>query len=238
MATFTCPQGHESSDPEWCDVCGARIGDPVEASDPPAAPVVGDPSSAAGGAPAGAPPAASGTTTKCPHCGAQNEPDNLFCEECGYDFTTGQAPPEPAAAPAAPAEPSGAPWVAVVEVDPQWYALKGSLADTPCPPASTYTVAFASKTALIGRTSASRAVRPDIALDQDTGVSRRHAQLVNDGTTLTVIDLASTNGTFVVPVGEEPDDDIQPLAADEVRPLADGDRIYLGAWTRITVRKG
>ena len=53
-----------------------------------------------------------------------------------------------------------------------------------------------------------------------------------------MVDLSSTNGTFVVPVGEEPDDDIEPLGADEVRPLADGDRIYVGAWTRITVRKG
>ena len=32
-----------------------------------------------------------------------------------------------------------APWVLVVEVDPDWYQLKGSLADEPCPPASTAT---------------------------------------------------------------------------------------------------
>ncbi len=26
MSTVTCPIGHESTDPEWCDTCGARIG--------------------------------------------------------------------------------------------------------------------------------------------------------------------------------------------------------------------
>src|SRR5690606_25776352 len=42
-------------------------------------------------------------TQTCPHCGALNVEDALFCESCGYDFTTGtppmgsdpQPPPEP-----------------------------------------------------------------------------------------------------------------------------------------------
>jgi hypothetical protein len=28
----------------------------------------------------------------CPHCGALSVPGALFCEDCGYDFTTGQLP--------------------------------------------------------------------------------------------------------------------------------------------------
>ena len=230
-ATFTCPQGHESHDPEWCDVCGARLG---------AAPVNPPTPDAPDGPPATgqATQASPAATVACPNCRAINEAGNLFCEECGYDFTTGQAPQGAPAEEASPdEEPVGGPtWVVVVEVDPQWYALKGSLADTPCPPASTHTVTLHGRTTLIGRTSSSRAVHPDIALDQDTGVSRRHAQLVNDGATLTIVDLASTNGTFVVAGGDQPDDDTAPLAADETRTLADGDRVYLGAWTRLTLR--
>ena len=42
-------------------------------------------------------------------------------------------------------------------------------------------------------------------------------------------DLGSTNGTMV-------NDDPVPLGRDTVVPLADGDRIRIGAWTTIIVR--
>jgi len=237
MATTTCSQGHESSDPQWCDVCGERIGAAPSAIASPAAP---DPE-ATGKAPVvgagtAAPPVA---PVECPNCSASNDGASLFCEQCGYDFTTGQAPPEAPPAPESPApagEPATVPWVVVVEVDPKWYELKGTLADAPLPPANTYTVALHTTTSLIGRTSKSKGVKPDIALDADTGVSRRQAQLVADGTSLSVVDLVSTNGTFVVAPDVEPDADIEPLAPDEVRQLSDGDRVYVGAWTRLTVR--
>src|SRR5690606_7393285 len=32
------------------------------------------------------------TTQDCPHCGATNPLDALFCEACGYDYTTGTMP--------------------------------------------------------------------------------------------------------------------------------------------------
>jgi hypothetical protein len=35
---------------------------------------------------------AGAATQTCPHCGALNVADALFCEECGYDFTTGTPP--------------------------------------------------------------------------------------------------------------------------------------------------
>jgi pSer/pThr/pTyr-binding forkhead associated (FHA) protein len=116
--------------------------------------------------------------------------------------------------------------------------LKGTLADQPCPPASSSTVALAQHTALVGRSSQSRDIHPEIALDGDTGVSRRHAQLVRDGDGLVVIDLSSTNGTYVVPAGNGPTDDTDPVEAGHSTPLHDGDRIYLGAWSRLTVRLG
>lgn len=227
MSTTTCPNGHQSTDPEWCDTCGARLG---------AAPT---PPSVA--ATTSLPPAASSAAAPvpCPHCDELNPADALFCEVCGYDFTTGQKPPAPAAVepPAAPeAVESAVHWIVVVEVDAAWYALKGALADQPCPPASSSTVPLSNHTALIGRSSASRGVRPEVTLDADTGVSRRHAQFVRDGDALTVVDLSSTNGSYLVPSGEQPDADVPALVPGVPVELHDGDRVYVGAWSRLTVR--
>jgi hypothetical protein len=175
----------------------------------------------------------------CPHCQELNPADALFCEVCGYDFTTGQAPPSAPLLPpvvASGAVESAVGWIAVVEVDAQWYGLKGALADQPCPPASSSTVPLSNHTALIGRSSASRGVRPEITLDADTGVSRRHAQFVRDGDNLTIVDLSSTNGTYVVAAGSEPDETTTPLVPGVPAELHDGDRVYVGAWSRLTVR--
>ncbi len=239
MSTVACPNGHLSGDPEWCDTCGAPIGGPSVA-DPAAAslPAGSTPATSFGVAGAVAPVA-------CPHCGAMNSADNLFCESCGYDFTTGQTPdPVVVAGPvavdpsAAPAEAAGSPWIVVVEVDPAWFALKGELAGEACPPPSTFTVTISGHASLIGRTSQSQALHPELALDNDTAVSRRHAQLVIDGPVLSVVDLSSTNGTYVHTAAEQPSDASQPLASGVATVLHDGDRVYVGAWSRLTVRAG
>jgi FHA domain/Double zinc ribbon len=237
VTTVACPNGHQSNDPEWCDTCGAPIGGSPAPASPPAASAPAIPT--APSPPAGSP---GGPTVDCPNCGLSNDADNLFCEQCGYDFTTGQAPPKPAAV-EPPAETKAFPdsdvkWVVVVEVDPVWYSLKGSLADQPCPPASSSTVALTQHTALVGRSSQSRDIHPEIALEGDTGVSRRHAQLVRDGDDLVVIDLSSTNGTYIVPAGSDPTDDTTAVEPGLSTPLHDGDRVYLGAWSRLTIRVG
>ncbi|MGI9028520.1 MAG: FHA domain-containing protein [Ilumatobacteraceae bacterium] len=244
--TFTCPNGHQSADPEWCDTCGAKLG-----AAPTAAPS-GEPAPAAAAAAntgtatptaGGAIPTATGVD--CPHCATVNEPGALFCEGCGYDFTTGQAPPTTEESvveggveggPAAAGAPEG--WLLVVEVDQPWYELKGQLAEQPIPAVSSSTVPLTSNTALIGRTSQSRNLHPEIALDSDTGVSRRHAQLVHSTEgTWTIVDLGSSNGTYVVGAGETPDDATEAIAVGIPAPLVDQDRIYLGAWTKLTLRK-
>jgi hypothetical protein len=239
MSTQVCPNGHVSGDPDWCDTCGAPMAGGGQAASAELAP---------GGAPVPSPPGspAAGTSTTapipCPHCSAMNSADNLFCESCGYDFTTGQAPEPLPSAPAAP-EPSAAPaaqagsWIVVIEVDPVWHALKGELADAALPPSSTSTVPVAQHTSLVGRTSQSRGLRPEIALDADTAVSRRHAQLILEGDKLSVVDLSSTNGTFVTDRGVEPTADLQPLAPGVSATVDDGDQIFVGAWSRLTVRR-
>lgn len=228
-----CPNGHTSGDPEWCDTCGAPIGGPAGAR-------AG--ASAASPVPPSAPPSTSVAPVSCPNCAAMNSADNLFCESCGYDFTTGQAP-DPVEAPApvvqelsaVPVEAGS--WIVVVEVDPAWHALKGELADRPLPPTSTSTVSLGQHASLVGRTSQSRGLRPEVALDADTAVSRRHAQLILDGDKLSVVDLSSTNGTFVMDGGVVPTAESEPLAPGVSAVLDDGDQIFVGAWSRLTVRR-
>jgi len=87
----------------------------------------------------------------------------------------------------------------------------------------------------IGRRRHSTGEAPDIDLGrapEDPGVSHQHAVLVQqpDGG-WAVVDQDSTNGT-TINGGEEP---IQPYVPI---PLQDGDRVHVGAWTTITVRRG
>ena len=271
MSQVLCPNGHMSADPEWCDTCGARLGAAPASGSSPADP--GRAGSGQAGTPLSTPPSgapvAGMDSVPCPHCGSVNTADALFCEDCGYDFTTGQAPePVPtgtvpvvsggspaASAPVAstsPADPStpaplpGPPgWIVIVEIDPEWFELKGTLADQPCPQPSSSTIPLALAMVHIGRSSQSRGIHPEIAMDADTAVSRRHAQLVATSSTgdpgaepdsYAVVDLGSTNGTFVVKSGLEPDAAIEPIASGVPMPLSDGDRIYIGAWSRLTIR--
>jgi FHA domain len=85
----------------------------------------------------------------------------------------------------------------------------------------------------IGRRSVSRGLSPEIDLTgppADPGISRLHAVLiaVPDGS-WAVLDPGSANGTLVN--GSE-------IGIGDQVPLQDGDRINLGAWTAITVRRG
>lgn len=251
MTTFTCPEGHQSADPEWCDTCGSPIGRSAGGAAP-AGP--GGPSGLAGGAgpvttptatvaPGGTPPrvpTSSGPTVTCTHCGTVNEVDALFCESCGFDFTTGQAPPPPrppvAVAPVPDVSTEPTDFAVEVAVDPAWYALQGADSNEPCPAPSRVSLSVRGTTLLIGRTSAEKAVDPEIALNDDPGVSRRHAQLVQgpDGT-WSAVDQGSMNGTYVVVGGVVPTDPPAPIAVGEPVALAAGDVVFVGAWSRITL---
>ena len=93
-------------------------------------------------------------------------------------------------------------------------------------------IEFESTQVTIGRRSRSRGTNPAIDLagpPEDPAVSHTHASLLQspDGT-WALIDHGSTNGTYL---NEEPD----PLPPNHPVPVRPGDRIYVGAWTRITL---
>ena len=296
-----CPNGHTSEAEDYCDTCGSPIdasaqpaagagGYPAASGSVAAAGAGGSrssldldpagmPSGSAGApaetAPAEAAPAeAAPTSLECPNCATENPDGALFCEACGYDFTTGAMPRDPAAGPgdlddtqpdnepvtlegAAAARASAAAsaagtagaegssaeagaggaafeWLAEVWVDPDWYQTQE--ADDPCPSPGLPTIMpLRHRSVLLGRVSTSRNTHPEIDLSSDPGVSRRHAQLTTDGSRWFVEDLGSSNGTFVGPAsGPLPD---RAISVGPKTELDDDDRLYVGAWTRVVVRR-
>ncbi|ROS77033.1 FHA domain-containing protein [Cellulomonas sp. PhB143] len=289
MSAVRCPAGHVSASTDYCDTCGAPIAPGTPAG--PGGPEASAPPPAVGSAPTGGP------TTTCPSCAAPAATGALFCERCGYDFTTGTAPepfagtgveagetpergdgprePEPEAdpgsrsrppraaggarpgetgllrsagsgristpthapestSPAAPSPPAAEPWVVEVWVDPEWYADQQAPDPLPsgAPPGL---VVLRERSVLVGRASASRHIHPQVDCGSDTAVSRRHCQLNTDGRRWWVEDLESSNGTFVGRPGESLPQ--EPLVPGRRQELGDGDRVYVGAWTRLVVRR-
>jgi hypothetical protein len=124
--------------------------------------------------------------------------------------------------------------VAEIWVDPDWYAEQAS--DEECPsPGLPLVVPLQTRSLLIGRSSKSRNIHPEIECTSDIGVSRRQAQLTSDGQRWWVEDLQSANGTYVGAASAPlPTDGLNP---GQRRELGLDDRIYIGAWTCIVVRR-
>jgi hypothetical protein len=201
-----CVEGHTSTTDDFCDVCGSAIGD----CSPPI--------------PAAAPAA------QCPACGAAI--GGRFCEACGHDSAL--PPPEESPAGIAAAAGPGT-WTAVVAADRDFYqrVLAREGPDTVDFPDyfPERRIPLDQDVTLIGRRNPDKGVDPqiDLALHPiDRGVSTQHAvlRLRDDG--LTITDIGSTNGTSL-----NGSDDRLPQGQEI--PLADGDRIHVGAWTTITV---
>jgi hypothetical protein len=254
MAAATCPAGHASATTDYCDVCGAAMvpaaGEPAAAA--PASPDPGasgaaaavapgtspDPASAAMPPPPPPPPAPAGETeaasseagsseagsseagsgpAACPGCGAPVEA--RFCESCGYDVEAGEAAP-PAL-------------VVTLEVGADrthWERMVGSGEPAfPEDPPTSATLTLTGARATLGRIRSGQAPDVDLPLTDDPAVSHHQCAFVRaaDGT-WSVRDTDSANGTWI-------NDADAPLAAGEDHLLADGDRVLVGAWTRLTV---
>ncbi|WP_405164994.1 FHA domain-containing protein [Nocardia sp. NBC_01499] len=210
--SVTCPEGHPSGATDYCDVCGAPIGE--------AAPTV-----------------AAGPIPLCPSCGAPSS--GRFCEVCGHDSAL--PPPAARSEPVASvAVAPSVTWVATITADREFYdrviARKGPDADQVGFPAfyPERRIILRGNDILIGKRSVSQGLTPDIDLGiapADVGVSRTHAMIHLDDDALTVTDLGSTNGTSV-----NGSDELIPAKVPV--PLRSGDRIHLGGWTTIVFAMG
>ena len=219
MATFVCPKQHESTEPDYCSECGARI------ESKPQTPSI----------------ASAALPQTCPECGAaRDQTEVVFCEICGYNFATGARgeipvmpqpvsspidPPPQIATPAPQPPASSQQWTIEISVDPSLHE-PGS----PDPPAdfAATTVNLKSGASLIGRRSAARAIDPEIDLSCDTAVSHRHALVeINADGAAFLRDIGAANGTKLN--GRQ----IEPL---KDHPLTYGDTITLGHWSRLVLK--
>ncbi|MCL1839120.1 MAG: FHA domain-containing protein [Propionibacteriaceae bacterium] len=124
-------------------------------------------------------------------------------------------------------------WVGELWIDPDWYELQGS--PDPLPSAGLPDIIpLKKRSILVGRASASLNSFPDIDCDLDNGCSRKHAMLTTDGTRWWVEDLDSANGTFVGPANSPLPS--MPIPRGKME-LDLNQRVYLGSWTRIVIRK-
>ncbi|WP_125774903.1 FHA domain-containing protein [Antribacter gilvus] len=243
----TCPQCDELSPSGslFCENCGYDFttGTPAVPTPPPSALDLGDlgrPGAGSGAAsgPVHAPGAPADPAQVAPESGqAVVSPPPLPGSGQGGGPAAGGEPA--ASAPdgpglSAPAVPGPDTWVAEVWVDPDWYAHEKP--EDPMPsPGLPGLVTLRQRSLLVGRPSKSRGIHPDIDCGTDAGVSRRHCQLSSDGQRWWVEDLQSANGTYVAAAGEPLPED--PITPGQRREVADGDRVFVGGWTRLVIRK-
>ncbi|MEQ7010771.1 FHA domain-containing protein [Actinopolymorpha sp. B17G11] len=248
----TCPAGHQSADSDYCETCGIRMTSMpststsattvlgvVSESSTPDCPVCGErlvdrfcegcgfDTLQARRSHQAVPPPAAPATSGWPGSTESGWPGST---ESGWPGSTGSGWPG-----------SRVDWIAVVGADRDYYerlmAETGSSPTTlPYPsyhPERQYPLT--AQFVQIGRRSVGRGIRPDIDLSlppEDPAVSHQHAVLLSkpDGA-WSLVDLGATNGTLL-------NDNPEPVSAHIEVPLRQGDRIYLGAWTVITLRKG
>jgi hypothetical protein len=233
-ATAVCPNGHASVDQDLCSVCSAWITDPPvssRGSRPPIAstptlvpnPAPGArsvPSSPSGASaseatgPGGAVPMAGGG--QCSNCSSELDAGARFCEVCGYDPATGSLPSAPVAQPIMlpPLSPPASP---TAGLDARY--------QTPVPTSSSGPVG-AAPTLLLAVVTADRAYYDS----QQVGEVQFPV-----GAPPRVIELPAvpvTIGRRSRSLGTDPALDLAIHVPRTVRP---GDRIYVGAWTRISL---
>ena len=258
--TYPCPKDstHQSDDPDYCSVCGAKIAGTPLAPPPPPTPTA---------------TVATDSSRICPDCGTSRAGAARFCEVCRHDFGTGtlgiatSAPIAPATTPTrrdlTPPPPTPIPPPILGEPDPT--AQPDQILAAPLtPPVLGGVLGWAGGPLLeaVAVVDPSLYVDPDpsmvlpvgepprtFPLDlaenligrrsdkrdihpevplTDPGVSHRHAKL-----------LRGPDGGFVLlDVGSSNGTQLngQDVPAGVRTPVKAGDEITLGCWTRITLR--
>lgn len=154
----------------------------------------------------------------CPNCSTQNRVGILFCEECGYNLTgvnTAIATRQISEQSANEGAAAKATWGSARFGRGATVLLHVRNVDEPIrvEPANRM---------IIGRYDGS-SNKPDVDLAPfgaaEKGVSRQHAMVELSEDTLTLLDLGSSNGTYL---------NGQRLVKDQPRVLRDGDEIRLG----------
>ena len=156
--------------------------------------------------------AAAASIDSCPVCGAAAMNGDAFCEECGAALSA----PAPAATPVTP---TGAAGIGAAPAAPRTVCaqiLIGSGQSVELVGKSSY---------LIGRADQVSGIYPDVDTTRSdgdaAGVSRRHAEIVQQSDQWFLQDLNSTNGTYV---------NNQRVAPHSRQALHSGDQIRLGKW--------
>jgi uncharacterized Zn finger protein (UPF0148 family) len=228
MATYLCPNGHQSTDPDYCSECGALIGKSGISKAEQSA----DSNKSA----------AAGSQELCPDCGTPRTPGARFCEVCRHDFQENKAgvaeaivalqqeavkPENPAAAvPAAAAAAAESAAVVsklniVISVDRD--KASASEAETAIKPDTGDRVfPLDLNENLVGRSSTSKGIYPEIVIN-DPGVSHRHLMFIKkpDGS-FSVLELGSSNGTELNGAELEP---------GVITAVKAGDELAIGMWT-------
>lgn len=154
----------------------------------------------------------------CPVCGAAVVSGDAFCDGCGAALG-GALPAQAATAAAVQPAPAPAPALAGAPVG-------GHSGEAQIVAANGQRVVLAGKSSyLIGREDPVSGIFPEVDTTRSdgdaAGVSRRHAEIVQQGGQWFLLDLNSTNGSFV---------NNQRVSPNTRHPLQPGDQIRLGKW--------
>ncbi len=185
-------------------------------------------------------------TVECAKCGHIHESSVFFCSACGFDIITGSVRPPKATAQVKsepvvvkPSSeympPSTSPIRVEVTYSKEFFTrvVSEHEVDFPSGDLRPFSLEFVSDELHIGRKDEKRAIKPDIdiaMLTKDFAVSSRHAMLkVSANGLVTLIDLSSTNGTYI---GDAMSEKVTPFKEVEV---PSGAKIFLGAWTCVEV---
>jgi FHA domain len=161
--------------------------------------------------------------SECPVCGTARVADDRFCESCGHDYSAAPASTDAAAAG----------WELVIVADRHYferYAVQEIDFPADVEPRR---LALEQTELRVGRGRPGADGPPDgidlTGAADDPALSRLHAVIARQGDgSYTIEDVGSTNGTEV---------NGRALPSHDPLTLADGDRIQLGAWTTMTVRR-